>query len=162
MQFNFTLSLLKSAKAYGIRTAVETSGYTNKNLKELNPYVDLWLYDIKVFNEDDHIKYTGVSNKVIFENLYLLDSLGAKIILRCPIIPEVNMTAVHFNNIAKLSNKIKNLEAIHLEPYNPLGISKAKQLDKIQAYRNDRFLEVSHLMHFSDMLNAKTKIKIDV
>ncbi len=35
-------------------------------------YVDLFLYDIKLADEKEHEKYTGVSNKIIKENLKFL------------------------------------------------------------------------------------------
>ena len=162
MQYDFMLQLLKLAKKHGIHTAIETSGFTSRDLTELNRYTDLWLYDIKLFSESEHIKYTGVSNKQILENLYLLDSIGANIILRCPIIPNINMTEEHFNKLAELSEHLNNVSEIHLEPYHPLGISKAKQLNKSQIYQNDNFLEPLLLQPFADMLHAKVKAKITI
>ena len=156
MQQDFSLSLLRLAKKHGLNTAIETSGFSGRDLTELNQYTDLWLYDIKIFPDDEHIKYTGVSNKVIFDNLYLLDRMGAKIILRCPIIPEVNLREQHFSELAKLSNSLKNIAAIHIEPYHPLGLSKAQQLNKNQAYQNGKFLESSFLEPFTETLRAKT------
>lgn len=160
MQYDFTLSLLKLAKEQGIHSAIETSGFSSRDLTELHQYTNLWLYDIKLFPDDEHIKYTGVSNKVIFDNLYLLDSIGAKIILRCPIIPNVNMTLEHFNDIAKLTNSLNNITAIHLEPYHPLGLSKALQLNKKTSYRNDKFLELSEIEPFANILRTKTDKEI--
>lgn len=156
VQYGFTLSLLKLAKEQGLHTAIETSGFAGKDIKELNRYIDLWLYDMKLFPEDEHIKYTGVSNEKIFENLYMLDRMGAQIILRCPIIPKVNLTEKHFMALAELVDKLNGIMAIHLEPYHPLGLSKAQQLNKTQAYQNDTFLEPSLIQPFADMLRAKT------
>lgn len=160
MQYDFSLSLLKLAKRNHLHTAIETSGFSNRDLATLNDFVDLWLYDIKVFPEEEHIKYTGVSNKVIFDNLHLLNSNGAKIVLRCPIIPDINMTREHFENLADLANTLNNVIAIHLEPYHPLGLSKATQLGKNQPYLNDKFLESSSIEHFAEMLRAKTKKEV--
>ena len=160
MQYDFTILLLKLAKEQGIHTAIETSGFSPRDLTKLHPYTDLWLYDIKLFPDDAHIKYTGVSNKVIFENLYLLDSIGAKIVLRCPIIPNVNMMPAHFESLANLANRLNNVIAIHLEPYHPLGLSKALQLNKKQSYENDEFLAQPALKPFADLLQTKTKIEV--
>lgn len=156
MQFGFTLSLLKHAKENGLHTAIETCGYSHRDITELNQYTDLWLYDIKLFPDAEHIKQTGKSNKIIFNNLYLLDKIGATIILRCPIIPDINLTEQHFNSLAMLSNHLNNLVAIHLEPYHPLGISKAQQIGKDQPYKNGNFLSPSLLEPFSEMLRQKT------
>lgn len=42
--------LLQKAKTVGIHTAIETSGYCSRGLEEIGKYVDLWLYDIKLFS----------------------------------------------------------------------------------------------------------------
>lgn len=160
MQYDLTHTLLKLAKEQGIHTAIETSGFSSKDLTKLHQYTDLWLYDIKLFPNDAHIKYTGVSNKRILDNLYLLDSIGAKIILRCPMIPNVNLTPEHFDGLAGLANCLNNITAIHLEPYHPLGLSKALQLNRKQLYQNDKFLELSALQPLADILRAKTNKEI--
>ena len=71
-QYDFSMELLKKAKENGIKTAVETCGYTLKPLEEMSRYVDLWLYDIKILDEELHKKHTGVSNEVILKNLKFL------------------------------------------------------------------------------------------
>jgi len=157
MQLDFALSLLKLAKENGVHTAIETSGFSGGNILELAKYTDLWLYDIKIFPEDEHIKYTGVSNKTIFDNLFLLNGSGADIILRCPIIPDINMKDEHFEKMAELANSLSGVSAIHLEPYHPLGISKSEQLSKLQPYLNDKFLEKSSLEPFAQALRIKTE-----
>lgn len=156
MQYDFALSILKLAKENNIHTAIETSGFSDRDLAEINLYTDLWLYDIKLFSNENHIKYTGVSNEKILENLFFLDKIGAKIILRCPIIPKLNFSENHFDELAKLSNKLNNVEAIHLEPYHPLGISKSEQLCKNQTYKNNSFLEKSLLEPFCKKLQENT------
>lgn len=156
LQYDFTLSLLKLAKENKLHTAIETSGFLNRDLSVINQYTDLWMYDIKLFSDKEHIKYTGVSNKKIFENLTFLDKIGAKIILRCPIIPSVNFSKKHFDEIAILSNRLNNVIEINLESYHPLGISKAQQLGKNQAYKNDKFLKKSFLEPFAHEIQEKT------
>lgn len=159
-QFDFALSILKSAKEKGIHTAIETCGFTNENIKIINEFTDLWLFDIKVLNEEKHLKYTGVSNKTILENLGVLDGMGANIILRCPIIPNVNLNKEHFEGLKKLALSLKNLKEIHLEPYHPLGISKSKQLGKAQRYNNTSFLESSKIIPFADELKKALEIPV--
>ena len=162
LQFDFTYEILRQAKELGIHTAVETSGYTARDIAELHPVTDLWLYDIKLLREDAHLQYTGVSNHGIQENLRLLDSLGAKIVLRCPVIPDVNLSDDHFEKLAQLANSLQNVDAIHLEPYHPLGLSKAGQLGKVQAYGNDAFLDSSLISPYAEMLRAKVSVDVIV
>ena len=162
LQYEFSLKILKEAKKAGIHTAIETSGYFYKELNEIHQYVDLWLYDIKLISEREHIKYTGVSNKKILENLTYLDSIGEKIILRCPIIPDINFTKEHFGKIVNLANELKSIVAIHLEPYHPLGIDKAIKAGKIQKYNNQEFLSADYILPFANYIRSKTMIDVEI
>jgi glycyl-radical enzyme activating protein len=81
----FTRELLLQAKALGIHTCIETSGYASKRvIQSLLPQVDLWLYDIKATHPDTHKALTGVTNSAILRNLSFLYEEGAAIWLRCP------------------------------------------------------------------------------
>ena len=159
-QYEFSLEILKKLKNNNIHTAVETCGYCYKNLDEINEYVDLWLYDIKLISEEEHTKYTGVSNAIILKNLFYLDSIGANIILRCPIIPDVNFKENHFDEIVGLAAKLKNIISIHFEPYHPLGIDKAIKIGKNQEYENKAFLDSESIVCFVN--RVKEKINTDV
>ena len=160
MQYAFTYALLKHAKEQGLHTAIDTSGFSQQDLTALAEYVDLWLYDVKLLPDSQHIQYTGVSNQIILENLSLLDRIGANIILRCPMIPDVNMTYDHMDGLAKLANDLPSVTGIHLEPYHPLGLSKAQQLGKQQSYPNDTFLEANHFNPFVAYLQSKTSTTV--
>lgn len=162
MQYDFSLEILQKAKEKTIHTAIETSGYSYRNLNEINKYVDLWLYDIKLITEAEHIKYTGVSNDIILKNLYYLDNLGAKIILRCPVIPDINFTKEHFEEVSRLANSLKNIIAIHIEPYHPLGIDKAIRIGKNQKYNNKNFLSNTDLITFINCMRNKTNVEIEI
>ncbi len=161
-QYAFMLDLLKLAKSNHLHTAIETSGFTSKDLTPLHEYTDLWLYDIKLIAEAAHIQYTGVSNQKILENWRWLDRMGAKIILRCPMIPGVNVSNDHFQGLALLANQLSHVVGIHLEAYHPLGVSKAQQLGKRYEYQNHCFLEKSSLEHFAAELEANTHIHVEI
>jgi len=161
LQYDFSLALFKEAKSHALHTAVETSGYCLRDLREITPYVDLWLYDIKLTDDDAHIRYTGKSNRVILDNLRRLSEVGAHIILRCPVIPDVNMNESHFDALAELS-RLNGVEQIHIEPYHPLGISKARQLGKVQMYSNETFLQRDLLQPYVDRLRKNSRVEVIV
>jgi glycyl-radical enzyme activating protein len=130
-QFDFTLALLQEAKRHGLHTCIETCGFAPfERLERLVPVVDLFLYDYKETDPARHREYTGVPPEVIVDNLVRLDRLGAKSILRCPIIPGLNARDDHFAGIAALANRLRNLGEIHLMPYHPLGHPKSARLGK--------------------------------
>lgn len=128
-QAEFAVGLLKGAKEMGITTCVETCGSVGYEVFEkVLPYVDLFLYDYKLTDSGLHKKYTGVDNTLILENLFRIDESGAKIILRCPIIPGVNDTEEHFSGIARVANSLKNLIKVEIEPAHTIGDMKYEQM----------------------------------
>ncbi len=91
LQHQFLTSLLEACKKKAIHTAVDTSGHIPADiLRDVSRSVDLFLYDVKTLDDAVHQKFAGVSNRRILENLRLLIDLGKEIIVRVPIIPEIN------------------------------------------------------------------------
>ncbi len=130
-QYEFALELLRLAKASGLHTAVETCGYVaTERLVEAAEYVDLFLYDVKETDSELHERFTGVDNSLILANLRRLDSLGARVILRAPIIPGRNARDEHYRALASLANELSCVEAIELEPYHSFGESKHTRLGR--------------------------------
>ena len=131
LQFDFTLALVQAAKGHGLHVCMETCGYTDADkLLTVAPYVDLFLYDYKETDSVRHKEYTGVPNEKIIENLHMLDSMGCKSVLRCPIIPTLNDRDDHLAGIAALANALQNVTEINIEPYHPLGSGKAAMLGR--------------------------------
>ena len=87
-QTEFLKELLKCCKKQEIHTCVDTTGYVKTDqLEKAALFTDLFLFDLKHFDDKMHIKYTGVSNKQILENLQLLDEMGKSVQIRYPLIP---------------------------------------------------------------------------
>lgn len=131
MQLEFLDALLEKCKENNIHTAVDTCGYAPPEaFEKIRGKVDLFLYDIKIMDEEKHIKYTGVSNKLILENLRRLAQNGSKIWIRFPVIPSVNDDEENLKKMAEflISNGIKQ---ISLLPYHRSGIEKYKGLGKV-------------------------------
>ena len=131
MQFEFALELMKKAKENGLHTCMETCGFADsEKYAEIAKYTDIFLFDYKITNAEDHKKYTGVSNGKILSNLFMLDSMGKNTVLRCPIVPTVNDNDEHLLAIAETANKLKNVLEVNIEPYHPLGSGKSEMLGK--------------------------------
>ncbi|MHB1485260.1 MAG: glycyl-radical enzyme activating protein [Saccharofermentanales bacterium] len=123
------IELLKMAKANGISTAIETSGYFDKKyIPQLAEYTDVFLWDIKDSDIQRHIKYTGVHPGKIQENLFALDKFEVKILLRCIIIIGVNDNEEHYRALAETYNKLKHCIGVELLPYHAFGGGKMVQL----------------------------------
>lgn len=124
-QPDFAEALLHAAKAESLHCCVETSGMAEWSvLKRLLGAVDLWLYDYKETDPHLHAKFTGFGNAPILANLHALHRADAKIVLRCPMIPEHNARQQHLDGIAALARQLPKLEGVELLPYYDLWRAK--------------------------------------
>lgn len=115
VQQPFALALLKECRNRGISTAIETTGNIAwTRLQEVVPFVDLFLYDLKTMNSETHEHWTGQRNELILENLNRLASLGADIMVRTPIIPDVN------DQIADIEAIMTYLKTCEIKKYDIL------------------------------------------
>ena len=137
-QFDFTHALLAEAKGQGLHTCLDTSGLTSwDRLAALRELVDLFLYDVKDTDPERHERFTGVKLAPILSNLRQLDEAGAQIILRCPMIPEVNTDDGHLVRIAELATSLAGLVHVNLLPYHRLGVSKDARMGYDRASLTD-------------------------
>jgi pyruvate formate lyase activating enzyme len=131
VQFGVLLELLKGSKAYGLHTAVETCGQTSiEKIKEAEPFIDLFLFDLKHVDQDKFHEYTGGDINRILQNLEYISSLNKdKIILRVPVIPEFNYD---HNTLCKIFQKACEfgIKTVNLLPYHILGVAKYEQLGR--------------------------------
>lgn len=160
-QFDFTLSLLKAAKSEGLHTCIETCGFSSReNFEKTIPFVDIFLFDCKETDPKRHKQYTGVSNEKILENLHYIDSLGAKTVLRCPIIPSFNDREDHFEEIAELANSLDNIIEINVEPYHPLGSGKSELLGKSYPLADLSFPDEETVKEWIERIASNTEIPV--
>ena len=141
----------------GVSVFIDTSGYTDyENLKRILPYVDVFLYDIKVMDPEDHKKYIGVDNSLILENLKKLSDDGAGLYIRLPIIQQVNATDEHIESVIHFL-KENNIHArqVNLLPYHDIGKGKYASLD-MEYHEDEMSVPVSELMeHFKSMFEEQ-------
>ena len=126
MQGEKLIDLLKELHK-DVHTAIETSLYTSLDLlKQALPYLDRIYCDMKIFDEEAHCRGTGVSNKVIKENLsYILSSEHKdKVIVRTPLIPGFSATDENIHDIASYLYGLDPDIKYELLNYNPLAQAK--------------------------------------
>lgn len=124
-QPGFSRALLAAAKAEGLHTAVETSGFGAWSaLAALIPLTDLFLFDIKETDADRHLALTGAPLGPIHDNLQRLAAGSATIVLRLPMIPGINDRPDHIAAVAALALSLPTLPQVDLLPYHRLGKGK--------------------------------------
>lgn len=128
LQYEFLLELLQSCASKGIHTAVDTSGFIPwERLENLSRITDLFLFDLKMMDDEKHRKYTGVSNRLILDNLQKLSAIHTNINVRMPIITGINDDK---ENIAKTCSFLSSLriKKVNILPYHTIGIGKYDKL----------------------------------
>lgn len=130
-QLEFTKSLLMACKEQGLHTAVESTGYRDfEKIKELLPYIDLFMMDIKHTNSAKHKEFTGVDCELIKENAKKIAENAKELIIRTPVIPGFNDTKEEIEGIAKFAASLPGVKEHHLLPYHRLGSDKYKGLGR--------------------------------
>jgi pyruvate formate lyase activating enzyme len=131
LQHEFLLGLLKECKVNHLHTTVDTSGYASPNvIDKMYLYTDLFLYDLKLIDENDHIRYTGVSNKLIIENLVNLISGEKQVIIRIPVVPGITDTQKNIREIKEFLSHLVKVNGlvpsfrISLLPYHSIAKNK--------------------------------------
>jgi len=128
-QFGFSVAILEACRAAGIDTAIETCGAARTgDYGRILPLVDTFLFDIKETDPNKHLEFTGAESGLVLRNLSFLSGRGARIILRCPIIPGLNDRPEHLTAIAELSRRYPGVEGAEIMPYHKLGVSKAARM----------------------------------
>ncbi len=128
-QPEFLRELLAACKAAGLHTAVDTCGHAQtKELLSIAPLADLFLYDLKILDEATHKRFTGVTNKLILENLQILGQHGRRIWARIPLVPGVNDSPAELEAIATFAASIPTVEQVNLLPFHRTGWHKRERL----------------------------------
>jgi len=129
-QPGFARDVLKSLKERGIHTCVETCGIcADGAIDALIPYVDEWLYDIKLTDEAAHLSMLGAPLSTVLHNLHILKEARANITLRCPIVPGVNDTESHFAAIRTIAREVSAM-GVDVLLYHRLGSDKHQRLGR--------------------------------
>jgi pyruvate formate lyase activating enzyme len=133
-QPDFLYPLLQKCREMEIHTSVDTSGFAPaETLDKIGTSVDLFLYDLKLMDDEKHRRYTGVSNGLIIKNLEELSRRRHNIIVRVTIVPGVNDDE---DNISKLGEFVASLAhppQVDVLAYHKMGLEKYKKLKR--AYR---------------------------
>ena len=158
MQADFCAELLKQLKKSGINTAVDTCGFAPKAaLDKVITYTDMFLYDIKAYDENIHIKCTGASNERILENLKYLDSLGKSIEIRIPYVPDHNDTQIE--KISRFIAPLKSITKVRLLHYHNCVGSKYEALN-IQSRLPDRLPSDEELKAAAETIKSITNFVV--
>lgn len=123
-QPEFALAILKACHERGISTAIETAGYApTETVREILPYVDTVLMDIKHMDSEKHKQFTTRENELILGNARVIAKEAKHLIVRTPVIPTFNDSEEEIRDIARFAREI-GVKEMHLLPYHRIGSDK--------------------------------------
>lgn len=130
-QPDFLATLLAECRARHIHTVLDTCGYAEWHvLERIRGDVDLFLFDLKLMDPIKHQQFTGVRNDRILANLGGLAKSGSSVIVRIPVIPDVNDDEENFTAVSRFLSRL-NIRNIDLLPYHPIASSKYSRLGQV-------------------------------
>lgn len=162
LQPDFLRDLLRKCREQELHTVVDTSGCAPwETLNNLKEYVDLFLYDLKVIDEERHIQYTGVSNRLILSNLRNLAANGHPVTIRIPLIPGLNDDEDNLRQSGELIRALPGVTGVELMGYHDFAASKYESLGLAYPLNGIKPPSKEHLQKSASLLSEYgLKIKI--
>ncbi len=155
MQPAFLSALLKACRAQEIHTVVDTSGFANWNIFEkILADVDLFLYDLKHMDSLRHREITGVPNEPILKNLRQLDSVGAKCIVRIPLIPGLNDDDKNLAESGKFLASLASVQSVELMGYHDIAQAKYEALGREYELKGTKSPSETDMQNATDVLQS--------
>lgn len=128
-QPKFLEAVLKACNEKDIHTVLDTSGYAPGGvLERLLPRVGIVLFDLKIMNEKRHLRFTGVPNRVILENLGRVSDSRTPVRIRVPVIPGVTDDENNVREIVRFAKTLTSIEGVDLLPFHRIGLGKYNRL----------------------------------
>ena len=121
----FFLDLVEASVLEGWHVAVDTCGFCpEERFHKVLKMADLFLFDIKHMDPEEHKKYTGVDNVVILENLAAISEAGANINVRIPFMPGLNSSDENMRAIGKFVAPLRGVVGVNILPYHTVAKGK--------------------------------------
>ncbi len=137
MQHKFLKEMLLLCKSNSIHSAVDTTGFASDDvIREIAELTDLFLYDLKLMDNKDHLKYTGVPVTQITRNLKWLDENNFNINIRIPVIHGITDVYENIDTVKKFLSELKNTRNVDLLPYHNISNSKYIRFQKENKMRD--------------------------
>ncbi|MDM7831358.1 pyruvate formate-lyase-activating protein [Cellulomonas edaphi] len=125
MQPAFVRRLLHGARAMGIHTALDTSGYLGSHLSdEMLDHVDMVLLDVKSGDPDTYKKVTGRELAPTLEFGRRLAARGTEIWVRFVLVPGLTDDVANVEAVASYVATLSSVTRVEVLPFHQMGRDK--------------------------------------
>lgn len=125
VQLAFTRRIFAGAKALGLHTAVQTSGFLGDRADESYlSNIDLVLLDIKSSDPDTYRRVTGRDLAPTLRFAERLASLSKPVWIRFTLVPGETDDPANVDGIARFVAPMKNVEWVEVQPFHQMGSFK--------------------------------------
>jgi len=129
VQRAFTERILAGAKAMGLHTAIETSGYLGDKISDRYlSTIDLVLLDIKSSDPETYRRVTGRELAPTLRFAERLAAMGKPAWVRFTLVPGLTDDPANIDGIAKFVAPMKNVQRVEVQPFHKLGEFKWKAM----------------------------------
>ncbi|MDR2630652.1 MAG: glycyl-radical enzyme activating protein [Spirochaetaceae bacterium] len=147
--------LARLLKEAGLSVALDTAGaYDFRVLEGILPFVDLVLYDLKIFESALHRSFTGADNRLILENYRKLMERGSRVWVRTPIIEGATDSEENIAAIGRFIREAGPPEKWELCAFNNLCRDKYERLDLDWAYKTAGLTRKEHIKALTQTARA--------
>ena len=129
VQIGFTRGMLAAAKAMGLHTTIETSGFLGARADDAYlANLDMVILDIKSGDPDTYRKVTGKELEPTLRFAERLNAMGKPVWVRYTLVPGLTDAPDNIDKVARFVAPMKNVEWVEVLPFHQMGAFKWKSL----------------------------------
>lgn len=130
-QPRFAARLLHEAKALGVHTTIDTSGFLGRNVTdEMLDDIDLVLLDVKSGDEETYKRVTGRTLQPTIDFGDRLAAHGVEIWGRFVLVPGLTDAVDNVERVADIMARWSSLSRVEVLPFHQMGADKWEALDR--------------------------------
>ena len=136
LQMEWVTELFKICRKNGVTTALDTSGSPfdpdnaeyMKKFEEMFAVTDLFILDLKEYDDARHKKLTGCSNRNILALARYISDHGGKMWIRHVLVPGVTDQEDDLKALSDFIKSLHGVDRVEILPYHTLGVTKYEKL----------------------------------
>ena len=135
----FVETLVRRIKARGLHVALDTNGYLGDHVSDdLMHDVDLWLLDLKAYDETIHTRVTGQSNVPVKAFARRLSQAGERMWIRFVLVPGLTDDVGDISQLADFIASLETVERVEILKFHQMGAYKWRALGLDYALENTK------------------------